>query len=160
MRQTIWRLALWRKHARLTRCASVRILLVTASNLHSGNEVTMELLVLVIDHGERLDSILSGFVELGVTGATIIESRGMARRLSEGNAATPVFAGLQELLAASRPQSTTVFSVIETQEKLDAAITMIRDKCGDLTEPGTGILFTVPVNRAVGLATALGAEPS
>ena len=117
----------------------------------------MELLVLVIDRGAKLDSILSGFVEVGVTGATVIESQGMARRLSEESVtAPPVFAGLQELLTASRPQSTTVFSVIETKEKLDAAIAMIQEKCGDMSTPGTGILFTVPVNRAVGLATALG----
>jgi hypothetical protein len=48
-----------------------------------------------------------------------------------------------------------VFSVIETKEKLDAAIAMICEKCGDLDDPGTGILFTVPVSRAIGLATAL-----
>lgn len=118
----------------------------------------MDLLVLVIDKGDKLDSILSGFVEVGVSGATVIESRGMARQLSEQASVAPVFAGLQELLAASRPQSTTVFSVIETQEKLDAAIAMIREKCGDMSKPGTGILFTVPVNRAVGLATALGPD--
>jgi nitrogen regulatory protein PII len=118
----------------------------------------MELLVLVIDRGDKLDSILSGFVEIGVTGATIIESRGMARQLSEDSTAAPVFAGLQELLAGSRPQSTTVFSVIETQEKLDAAVEMVKEKCGDMTNPGTGILFTVPVSRAVGLASALASK--
>ena len=118
----------------------------------------MELLVLVIDRGDKLDSILSGFIELGVTGATVIESQGMVRELTKNPAAAPVFAGLQDLIASSRPQSSTVFSVIETQEKLDAAIQMIREKCGDMTNPGTGILFTIPVGRAVGLATALGSE--
>ena len=123
-----------------------------------GNVLTMELLVLVIDRGEKLDSILSGFIELGVTGATVIESRGMARQLSENSKAAPVFAGLQDLIASSRPQSSTVFSVIETQERLDAAIQMIQGKCGDMSNPGTGILFTIPIGRAVGLATAIGSE--
>jgi len=118
----------------------------------------MELLVLVIDRGDKLDSILSGFIELGVTGATIIESQGMVRELMKESASTPVFAGLQDLIANSRPQSSTVFSVIETREKLDAAIQMIKEKCGDMTNPGTGILFTIPINRAVGLASALGSE--
>ncbi len=126
--------------------------------LTTSNEVTMELLVLVIDRGDKLDSILSGFIELGVTGATIIESQGMVRELTKESASTPVFAGLQDLIANSRPQSSTVFSVIETREKLDAAIQMIKDKCGDMTNPGTGILFTIPINRAVGLASALGSE--
>lgn len=118
----------------------------------------MELLVLVIERGDKLDSILSGFIDLGVTGATIIESQGMVRELTKESASTPVFAGLQDLIANSRPQSSTVFSVIETREKLDAAIQMIKDRCGDMTNPGTGILFTIPINRAVGLASALGSE--
>ena len=143
----------------------MRILLVAALSgrrwatySRTSNEVTMELLVLVIDRGDKLDSILSGFIELGVTGATIIESQGMVRELTKASASTPVFAGLQDLIANSRPQSSTVFSVIETREKLDAAIQMIKDKCGDMTNPGTGILFTIPINRAVGLASALGSE--
>ena len=114
--------------------------------------------MLVIDRGDKLDSILSGFLELGVTGATVIESQGMVRQLTKDPTTGTVFAGLQDLIANSRPQSSTVFSVIETQEKLDAAIKMIREKCGDMANPGTGILFTLPVNRAVGLATALGSE--
>ena len=143
----------------------MRILLVAvlsgrrwATYSRTSNEVTMELLVLVIDRGDKLDSILSGFIELGVTGATIIESQGMVRELTKESASTPVFAGLQDLIANSRPQSSTVFSVIETREKLDATIQMIKDKCGDMTNPGTGILFTIPINRAVGLASALGSE--
>lgn len=143
----------------------MRILLVAALSgrrwttySRTSNEVTMELLVLVIDRGDKLDSILSGFIELGVTGATIIESQGMVRELTKESASTPVFAGLQDLIANSRPQSSTVFSVIETREKLDATIQMIKDKCGDMTNPGTGILFTIPINRAVGLASALGSE--
>jgi len=143
----------------------MRILLVLtfllrsrALYLRTGNELTMELLVLVIDRGDKLDSILSGFLELGVTGATVIESQGMVRQLTKDPTTAPVFAGLQDLIASSRPQSSTVFSVIETQEKLDAAIKMIREQCGDMANPGTGILFTMPVSRAVGLATALGSE--
>jgi hypothetical protein len=118
----------------------------------------MDLLVLVLGQEEILDSIMAGFVELGITGATIIESRGMARQLSEGATPAPVFAGLQELLKRSQPQSKTVFSVVETREKLDAAIEMIKDKCGDMTRPGTGILFTLPVGHVVGLAPVLTSE--
>jgi len=123
-----------------------------------GIEFAMELLVLVLGQEDKLDSILAGFIEIGITGATMIESRGMARQLSEGGATAPVFAGLQELLERSRPQSTTVFSVVETREKLDAAIDMIKNKCGDMANPGSGILFTVPVGRVVGLAPALASE--
>jgi nitrogen regulatory protein PII len=123
-----------------------------------GIEFTMELLVVVLGQEDKLDPILAGFVEIGITGATVIESRGMARQLSEDATAAPVFAGLQELLARARPQSKTIFSVVETQAKLDAAIEMIQKVCGDMTNPGTGIVFTMPVNRVVGLAPELASE--
>jgi nitrogen regulatory protein PII len=114
----------------------------------------MELLVCVINEEGKLEDILAGFLELGITGATIIDSQGMARHLNEA----PVVMGLQELISQARPQNKTVFSVIESAEKLQAAVEMIRHVCGDMDKPGTGILFTVPLDRVVGLSRTLGSE--
>ena len=49
----------------------------------------MQLLIAVINDEERLDDILSGFLELGITGATIIDSEGMGHVLSHD---IPIFA--------------------------------------------------------------------
>ena len=78
----------------------------------------MQLLVAVINESEKLDEILSGFLELGITGATIINSEGMGRVLSHD---IPIFAGLQTLIARSRPQNQTLFSVIKEEEKVEGA---------------------------------------
>ena len=107
----------------------------------------MELLVCVINDEEKLDDILSGLLELGVTGATVLNSRGMARHIPEA----PVFAGLKDVMAGARPQNATIFSVIESREQLEAAIEMIKNVCGDLTAPGTGILFTLSLNQVIGI---------
>jgi nitrogen regulatory protein PII len=115
----------------------------------------MELLVCVINREEMLDGILSGFLDLGVTGATVIRSEGMGRIVSQG---IPVIAGLKELRSRSRPHNTTIFSVVDSKQKADAAVAMIEGKLGDLEDPGTGIVFTVPVTRVAGLAQELGAE--
>ncbi len=111
----------------------------------------MHLLVCVIDHEDHLDAILSGFVELGVTGATLIKSEGMGRALED----LPVFAGLQSLLAQSRPQNTTVLSVIKDPELLEAAVAHVRAVADDLAAPGTGIMFTIALDQVVGLARGL-----
>ena len=116
----------------------------------------MQLLIAVINEEEKLDEILSGLVELGVTGATIINSEGMGRVLSHD---IPIFAGLGTLASRSRPQNQTIFSVIREEEKVAAVIDLLREICGDLEDPATGIVFTVPVNRVVGLAPELGDEP-
>lgn len=115
------------------------------------------MLVCVVNQEEKLNDILSGFLELGVTGATVINSEGMGRVLSHE---VPVFAGLQTLISRSRPQNSTIFSVIESPEKLEAAIAMVQEVCGNLDDPATGILFTVPVGRVLGLAPELGTEGS
>ena len=117
----------------------------------------MELLIAVIDDPARTEEILSGFLEIGVTGATIIDSEGMGRLLSQD---LPMFAGLQTLIGRSRPQNQTLFSVIDDPATVDRAITVIEDICGRFTSPATGIVFTVPVNRVVGLAPQLGGSES
>ena len=115
----------------------------------------MELLVCVVNREEKLEEILSGFLELGVTGATVIHSEGMGRVLSQE---VPVFAGLQRLMSRSRPQNTTILSVIESPEVMDRAIKMVQDVCGDFDTPSTGIIFTVPLSRVIGIAPELGPE--
>jgi len=114
----------------------------------------MQLLIAVVNEPEKVDEILSGFLELGITGATILNSEGMGRVLSHD---IPIFAGLQTLLSRSRPQNRTIFSVIE-DEKVDPAIALLQEVCGDLTAPATGIAFTFPLDRVVGLAPELGED--
>ena len=112
----------------------------------------MQLLIAVINQEEKLDDILAGFLELGITGATVIRSEGMGRMLAQD---IPIFAGLQSLLSRARPQNSTVFSVIKEESKVNGAISLLQEICGDLNDPATGIAFTLPVNRVVGLAPEL-----
>ena len=111
----------------------------------------MQLLVAVINHEEKVDDVLAGFVELGITGATVVGSEGMGHVLSHD---VPIFAGVRALSQRSRPTNQTVFSVID-DALVEAAIALIQDVCGDLDSPGAGIVFTVPVSRVVGLAPEL-----
>ena len=113
----------------------------------------MELLVAVINQEDRLDDILSGFLELGITGATVIDSEGMGHVLSHD---IPIFAGLQTLISRARPQNQTIFSVIDSDEKVQGAIALLQEICGDMDNPATGIVFTIPVSRVTGLAPELG----
>ncbi|KPJ93007.1 MAG: hypothetical protein AMS18_06250 [Gemmatimonas sp. SG8_17] len=103
----------------------------------------------MINQEDKLEPVLSGLAELGVAGATIVATRGMAEHLP---ADTPVLAGLQDLLTRSRPEHTMVLSVIESDATVERAIEMINNVLGNLERAGTGILFTIPVTRALGLA--------
>lgn len=114
----------------------------------------MQLLIAVVNDPEKVDEILSGFLEIGITGATIINSEGMGRVLSHD---IPIFAGLQTLISRSRPQNRTILSVVE-DEKVDPAIALLQEVCGELATPATGIAFTIPLDRVVGLAPELGGD--
>jgi nitrogen regulatory protein PII len=113
----------------------------------------MELLIAVINDVDRMDEVLAGFLEIGIRGATVLDSEGMGRVLSHD---IPIFAGLQTLISRSRPQNQTLFSVIDDPEMVDRAIALLQDVCGRFDDPATGIAFTIPVNRVVGLASELG----
>jgi nitrogen regulatory protein P-II 1 len=115
----------------------------------------MELLVVVINEEEKLDPILAGFLELGITGATVLQSEGMGHLLSQD---IPIFAGLQTLISRSRPRNRTLFSVVEDPEKTERALALLTEICGDMHDPATGIAFTIPVTRVVGLAPELDDE--
>jgi nitrogen regulatory protein PII len=115
----------------------------------------MHLLIAVLNVPDKLDSILAGFVELGVRGATVIDSEGMGRVLSHD---IPIFAGLQTLINRAGPENRTILTVIST-DLIDPVISLIQKVCGDLEKPATGIIFTLPVDRVVGLATQDLGEP-
>ena len=111
----------------------------------------MQLLIAVINHEEQVDDILAGFIELGITGATVIESTGMGRVLS---ADVPIFAGLRSLGADSRPGNRTILCVAD-EAKVEAALGLVERICGELSSPGRGIAFVLPISRVVGLKPRL-----
>ena len=111
----------------------------------------MQLLIAVINQEERMEEILSGFLEIGITGATLINTEGMGRLLASE---VPIFAGLQALAGRTRPRNQTLFSVMD-DAKVDAALALLQEVCGDFSTPATGIVVTLPVNRVLGLKPEL-----
>ena len=57
---------------------------------------------------------------------------------------------------AADPRNLTIFSVIKEDEKVEGAFRLLREICGNLDDPATGIAFTIPVNDVMGLARELG----
>jgi nitrogen regulatory protein P-II 1 len=107
----------------------------------------MKLLILFLNKVEKLEEVLEGFVEIGITGATVIDSVGMGHILSEE---VPIFAGLRFMFAGTKPHNKTIFSVIK-KEKEEEAIRLLQKIIGDLNQPGTGIVFTISLDQVEGL---------
>jgi len=107
----------------------------------------MQLLLFVLNKEEHLEEILELFLELDITGATILDSVGMGRILAHD---IPIFAGFRNLMQESRPGNKTLFTVID-DEKVSMVVKGIEQICGSLDEPGAGILITIPVGQVKGL---------
>jgi len=107
----------------------------------------VKLLILILNKVEKLEEVLEGFIEIGITGATVIESVGMGQMLSEE---VPIFAGLRFMFAGAKPHNKTIFSAIK-DEKEKPVIKLLQKILGDLNDPGTGIVFTIPIDKIEGL---------
>jgi len=115
----------------------------------------MYLLVDVLEQTEYLPGILEAFVEIGVTGTTALDSIGMGRILVESGSDATVGEVVTSVLERGKPTNRTIFAVIKDKGTLDRAIDVIRRFCGDLNDPGKGILFTLPLEYVDGLAAAV-----
>lgn len=112
----------------------------------------MNVLFLILNKTQYLDDILSGFVEAGVKGATIVDSQGMGSALVTGNQYdVPLFGYLNSFLDNNKPYNKVIFTVVEDEKTLNSAIEVVQNILGDLSEPGVGLMFTVPVGNIYGM---------
>jgi nitrogen regulatory protein P-II 1 len=112
---------------------------------------SMVLLALFLSDETRIEDILEAFLEIGITGASVLSAHGMGEILSRE---VPIFAGLRDLFPGGEGQHRFIMSVT-SRDKAAEAIKIINRICGSLTEKGTGIAFTIPVEEVHGLAGEL-----
>ena len=102
----------------------------------------MNILFLVLNETEYLDEILDAFVDVGVKGATILDSQGMGSALANSNKDIPFFGTLRSFIDNARPYNKTIFTVIEDEEVLKNAIEAVQNILGDMTKSGVGLMST------------------
>ncbi len=115
----------------------------------------MKLLVFILNKEEFLESVLEAYVEAGLSGATILDSEGMGRFLAYE---VPLFADFRDFIVANKPRNKTILSVVQDEATVQRLVPLIEESVGSLQDPGTGLLFTVPVDWAVGLKRPDGEE--
>ncbi|MBM7615196.1 hypothetical protein [Alkaliphilus hydrothermalis] len=111
----------------------------------------MHVLFIVLNEVEYLDEILTKFVEIGISGATILDSHGMACELCKYDQKIPIIGSLRSFLDSSRPYNKTIFTVVEREELADKAMEAVNEIVHDVSKPGHGLMFTVPVGKIWGV---------
>ncbi len=108
----------------------------------------MKLLVFVLNQEELLEQVLEAYAEAGIEGATILDSEGMGRFLTYE---VPLFADFKPFMKGNKPYNKTLLSVLFDDSILERLEPLLDEITGGLDEPGTGIIFTLPVDYARGL---------
>lgn len=108
----------------------------------------MKLLIYVLSHVEKLQTLLNQFNEQGIAGATILDSSGMGRELSERDEFS-IFGSMRALIDQNNRTTKTLFLVVE-DEQVKKIEKVIESVIGDLSKPDQGILFTVPLDYVSG----------
>jgi CBS domain-containing protein len=108
-----------------------------------------QLLVAILYRTSLLPKLLETWQNIGVPGVTIMKGAGGYRtrsRLDQLGLRT-----ISELLNLDELQSKILLSVIDDEELLERAIIEAERVIGDFNQPNTGVLFTVPVDRVLGI---------
>lgn len=109
---------------------------------------------LVLDNLANEAALLDSWERAGVGGITILDSTGLGRiRQNAGlRDDMPLMPNLYSLLYSRGEHHRTFISVIEGDDMIDRIIEATEAVLGDMTVPNRGILFVMPVVRAVGLS--------
>jgi hypothetical protein len=102
----------------------------------------MRLLMIILNKEEFLDDILSSLVELGIMGATVVESTRMSEILMRE---IPIFAGLREMKRSSRAYNRVIIAPVEERETVSELLKLLKEINIDFRDSETGFLFTIPV---------------
>ena len=110
-------------------------------------EDRMRLLMIILNKEEFLDDILSSLVELGIMGATVIESTRMSEILVRE---IPIFAGLREMRRSGRAYNRVIIAPVEEKATVGELLKVLKEMNIDFSDSETGILFTIPIEDLSG----------
>lgn len=112
----------------------------------------MQLLVYISNNADALPKILSGLMNEGVTGATVVKCEGMLRALaSNPDFEMPAFFSRSRQKFNIDGESGKMVLAVMPDELVLTAENVIKDICGDFHQPDSGIMFSLPVMRFAGV---------
>ncbi len=111
-----------------------------------------QMVLLILDDVNQCHPVLDAWEAIGVSGVTILESTGLGRLRKSGiRDDLPLMPSILNLMRTREEHHRTLFTVVDSDEVVDALITATLSVVGDLYAPNKGVLFVLPVSRAIGL---------
>ena len=107
----------------------------------------MQVLFIVLNKTKYLDDILARFLEIGVKGATILDSQGMAGAIAHQEGEVLNFGFLHSFMENAKPYSKTIFTVLKNQEMVERTVAAVKEVLGEKAKIGAGFMFSVPIGN-------------
>ncbi len=103
----------------------------------------MYLLTTVINNEELLDELITGWLDIGISGSTVIESIDSLQLISHH---VPIFAGFRVLTGGGMSRSKTLLTVVENKKMLTSAVYYLKKLCEETGESHQGIYFVTELS--------------
>ena len=110
----------------------------------------MKLLVIILNKTECLETLLEAFTQNNISGATIIDSKGMLQELSDHDDFRFI-GSLRSLFNPEHKENKTILMVTK-EEKVKEISEIVNKATGGLNKPDSGILFTLPIDYLEGMS--------
>ena len=109
------------------------------------------MVMFILDDVNYCHDVLSAWEEVGIYGATILDSSGLGRVRNAGmRDDMPLIPSLHDLFKNSETQHRTIFTVVDSDEQVEDIVNATESVVGSLDEQNTGFLFVMPVSHVYG----------
>jgi len=105
------------------------------------------LLICFVNKKKLLDEILARLIELGVGGATVLDSTGVGRSKVDD---VVLYQGFKDVLLGTQKDHYTILCIIKKNKMNDIAQELTK-LYGDFKEKGIGFFFTVSLENVWGI---------
>ncbi len=110
------------------------------------------ILVVVLRKLDYLEQLLAAVMEAGVSGMTIINTRGISHASFKQTVSEfSIAAVLSTLFMSEKHESKVLLCVVDSDELCQELCRRMDDAISDIDEPNTAIYFTLPVENLRGL---------
>ena len=95
----------------------------------------MYLLFTVLNSEDIIEDLITGWIDLGITDSTVIETTDALQLISHQ---VPIFAGFRILTSGGVAHNKTIFTLIEKKKLLDQAIEYLKKICKNFDKSKMG----------------------
>ena len=116
-----------------------------------------QLVVLVLPDPGLVDPVLQAWLEVGVTGMTLLDSSGVVDHMDHHHEMLddmPLMPSLRRLVRTEEDPGRTMFSVVHDDFDIEELVNKTEEIIGALADESTGFMFVVPVSHTYGLRSA------